>query len=303
MSHVQMPDITSSSEADDPSSLQWVGMESIAVPLRVNSKLGSFPTVAATADVYVSLDAAKAKGIHMSRMYAILNKLADIECKQETMEQLLDDMVQSQSGISGSAKISLAFGMLLKKPALISDQFGFQTYPVGIHSKKTGGGFVHEFEFTITYSSTCPCSASLARQLYAREIEQKFSETRVSKVDLLDWAQSETGSVATPHSQRSYAYIRLSLVDGSWPNLPHLIEQIETALGTPVQTAVKRNDEQEFARLNATNLMFCEDAARRIKYHLDQKDSVQNYRFKIEHQESLHAHNAVVIHNKNSDLN
>jgi glyoxylate/hydroxypyruvate reductase A len=32
-----------------------------------------------------------------------------------------------------------------------------------------------------------------------------------------------------------------------------------------VQTAVKREDEQEFARLNAQHPMYCEDAARRLK--------------------------------------
>ena len=41
--------------------------------------------------------------------------------------------------------------------------------------------------------------------------------------------------------------------------------------------------------------MFCEDAARRIKLSLEQADFVQDYWFKVEHQESLHAHNAVVI--------
>ena len=43
-----------------------------------------------------------------------------------------------------------------------------------------------------------------------------------------------------------------------------LIDALEAALATPVQTAVKREDEQAFARLNAENLMFCEDAARRV---------------------------------------
>ena len=43
-----------------------------------------------------------------------------------------------------------------------------------------------------------------------------------------------------------------------------LIDRVEQALGTPVQTVVKREDEQAFARLNGENLMFCEDAARRM---------------------------------------
>ncbi len=70
---------------------------------------------------------------------------------------------------------------------------------------------------------------------------------------------------------------------------------LESAIGTPVQTVVKRSDEQEFARLNANNLMFCEDAARRLKKHLELTQFVKHYCFKIDHRESLHAHNAIVI--------
>ena len=48
-----------------------------------------------------------------------------------------------------------------------------------------------------------------------------------------------------------------------------LINTLEDELKTPVQAAVKREDEQEFARLNGQNLMFCEDAARKIKALLE----------------------------------
>lgn len=44
--------------------------------------------------------------------------------------------------------------------------------------------------------------------------------------------------------------------------------------------------------------MFCEDAARRVKQFLEQNTQFVDYWFKIEHQESLHAHNAVAIDNK-----
>ena len=150
-------------------------------------------------------------------------------------------------------------------------------------------------EITLPYSSTCPCSASLARQLYANEIDIKFPTLAIDKKELLQWLQSDAGSVATPHSQRSYAYINMAIGDHDWPDLAALIFEFEKAIGTPVQTAVKRSDEQEFARLNATNLMFCEDAARRFKGCLEKMSFVDDYQLKVEHQESLHAHNAVVI--------
>jgi GTP cyclohydrolase I len=65
--------------------------------------------------------------------------------------------------------------------------------------------------------------------------------------------------VARPHSQRSFAYLNLTLNEQHNLDIPALISKFEKRIATPVQTAVKREDEQEFARLNATNLMFCEE--------------------------------------------
>jgi GTP cyclohydrolase I len=72
-----------------------------------------------------------------------------------------------------------------------------------------------------------------------------------------------------------------------------LIDRIEHALGTPVQTLVKRRDEQAFALANGQNLMFCEDAARRLYRMLRSQCDYRAFSLRVEHQESLHAHNAV----------
>ena len=72
-----------------------------------------------------------------------------------------------------------------------------------------------------------------------------------------------------------------------------LINGAEDILQTPVQAAVKRADEQEFARLNGANLMFCEDAARRLKTWLDADSSIADFCFEARHVESLHPHDAV----------
>ena len=68
---------------------------------------------------------------------------------------------------------------------------------------------------------------------------------------------------------------------------------MEAALGTPVQTAVKREDEQAFAELNAANLMFCEDAARRAASALASDPRVSAWQVRVAHFESLHPHDAV----------
>ncbi len=72
-----------------------------------------------------------------------------------------------------------------------------------------------------------------------------------------------------------------------------LIDAIEAALGTAVQGAVKRVDEQEFARLNGINPLYCEDAVRRIRSALEALAWVSDYRIETAHLESLHPHDAV----------
>lgn len=294
MSINTLPDVTSDIHTEVPSTLQWVGMEDIAVPINLMQADGTSLQIAAKANIFVSLDSAQSKGIHMSRLHLAINELAAMQCHQKNLNRLLDDMITSQGGISQQAKIELRFDLILRKPALLSGESGFQSYPIVIIAEQNRQGSSYKFDLTIPYSSTCPCSASLTRQLYAQAIDTTFETDSIDKQALLEWVQSAQGSVATPHSQRSYAYIELSTHDSPWPELSGLILALEDVIGTPVQTAVKRKDEQEFARLNATNLMFCEDAARRLKRYLEQLSNVKDYQFKIEHQESLHAHNAVV---------
>jgi GTP cyclohydrolase I len=74
-----------------------------------------------------------------------------------------------------------------------------------------------------------------------------------------------------------------------------LVDRIEGSLKTPVQTAVKREDEQAFARLNGQNLMFCEDAARRMQSALQSDERIADFWLRASHFESLHAHDAVAV--------
>lgn len=294
-----LPDITSYHSVNEPLALQWVGMEDIAVPFSIALSDGKLLPVAGKADLLVSLDQPDAKGIHMSRLYLHLNEqLANKKLDKTCLSHLLELMVSSQKGISKNAKIKLKFDVILEKSALLSNEMGYQSYPVTLSAQRIHNEVSYVLELSIPYSSTCPCSASLSQQLYGAAINEHFSAATIDKQDLLQWVESKAGSVATPHSQRSYAYLKLILDNQYLLDIQSLIFKFEKLISTPVQTAVKREDEQEFARLNAENLMFCEDAARRIKGELERMKFVTDYWFKVEHQESLHAHNAVVIDQK-----
>ena len=105
--------------------------------------------------------------------------------------------------------------------------------------------------------------------------------------------------MATPHSQRSVAEVKVKLntAISDFP-ITDLVDLIENALQTPVQAAVKREDEQEFARLNGQNLMFCEDAARRLQHAMNLATEFDDFWLKVNHLESLHAHDAVSVTTK-----
>ncbi|BDF96032.1 GTP cyclohydrolase FolE2 [Pseudoalteromonas sp. KAN5] len=295
--NMTLPDVTSKQLPTASLPLKWVGMEGIALPITLVEQPSS--SLSAKANVFVSLDKADAKGIHMSRLYLKLKEsLTNEPLTMDALATLLQTLVSSQEGLSLAARLQLDFELTIRKPALLSGQFGYQTYPVSIRCEYINEQIITELSLSIPYSSTCPCSAALSRQAMSDAIAAQFSEEVVSKEALLAWISSQQGSVATPHSQRSFAYLKMQWQRNTLPNFLAMIEHFESVIGTPVQTAVKREDEQAFAKLNAENLMFCEDAARRIKQALENNEQISDYWFKVEHQESLHAHNAVVVDHK-----
>ncbi|AOT06950.1 GTP cyclohydrolase FolE2 [Pseudoalteromonas luteoviolacea] len=289
-----MPDIANSAAALKTGTLDWVGMGDIELPFQFASKgLNDIP-VTAKADTYVSLDKPDAKGIHMSRLYLALDKLS---CEQslspETLTALLDQFITTHEGLSNSAKVIIKFDLPLRRASLLSGKQGWKSYPVTITASLEEQKLSIELAVDVTYSSTCPCSAALARQLIQNAFEEKFAGQPLDHESVHAWLGTTEGIVATPHSQRSIANIKVQLPKGAQEfDIKGLIDVAEQELQTPVQAAVKREDEQEFARLNGQNLMFCEDAARKLKTLLNQQDFADFY-VKINHYESLHAHDAV----------
>jgi GTP cyclohydrolase I len=170
---------------------------------------------------------------------------------------------------------------------------------VSLRAEHTPEGLRLDLGVKVTYSSTCPCSAALARQLIQRQFDEDFGEGPVDAAAVRRWLGTEQGILATPHSQRSVAdvTVRLARPEGALP-VRELVDRLEEVLQTPVQTAVKREDEQEFALRNGRNLMFCEDAARRLKTALDADARFADFRVRVDHYESLHAHDATAVATK-----
>jgi GTP cyclohydrolase I len=276
--------------------LDWVGMDGIAIPVRVADGQGGHVQVAAQADLSVNLARAGERGIHMSRLYLRLQQeLAQHEITPAGLRRFLQGSIESQSGLATRARLRLRYEALLLRRALRSDNAGWKRYPVQIEAVLEDGHLKLGLEFCLEYSSTCPCSAALSRQANAARLLADFGGVQTLGVDeVAQWLASDRGMAATPHAQRSQAKVRVELRP-QFDELPlvALIDALEASLGTPVQTAVKREDEQAFAELNAANLMFCEDAARRVASVLSADARIEHYQATVSHFESLHPHDAV----------
>ncbi|MCA1713896.1 MAG: GTP cyclohydrolase FolE2 [Gammaproteobacteria bacterium] len=279
--------------------LDWVGMQRIALPLSIPGSNGAPLQMAALVDVAVDLRDPNARGIHMSRLYLRLqDAFASEAVTAAGLRRVLQDCIDSQDGLSTRAKLAVRYHHLLLRPALASAHAGWRAYPVEIQASLCVGQMALTLAFAVEYSSTCPASAALSRQLNADRFAADFAAARpLSNSVVRDWLASPRGLAATPHAQRSRADVRVQLrpASGELPltALTALIDAVEAALGTPVQTAVKREDEQAFAQANAANLMFCEDAARRIAAALSGDARIERFEVEVAHLESLHAHDAV----------
>lgn len=289
MTVLSLPDIATQTSAKAEPTLDFVGMQQIALPLLLDGK-----PMACRVDAGVSLDDPNARGIHMSRLYLALQALAQRELGLPAVQTLLRQFLNSHEGLSRCAYLNLRGELLLKRPALVSPLAGWKAYPLALNTRLDNLGFHVELQLTLGYSSTCPCSAALARQLIQQRFFDDFAGKSLDHADILDWLGSTAGILATPHSQRSEARLQVRL-DPTREQLPviQLLDSAEAALGTALQTAVKRADEQAFALANGQNLMFCEDAARRLHHALRKQEGLLGFNLEVVHTESLHAHDAV----------
>ncbi|UXI70667.1 GTP cyclohydrolase FolE2 [Tahibacter amnicola] len=295
-----MPDVAQDARPHVAGALDWVGMGEIHVPVSLSLADGRSVQSGARVTAYVNLAKPDVRGIHMSRLYLHVDRSLSTEPLTPcSLRRLLKDFLDSHAELSDRAMVRIAFDYLIRRPALVSDNSGWKSYPIVLTALMDRGQFSLELGCEVVYSSTCPCSAALARQLIQEKFGQDFARGQALDYDaVVAWLGSEQGIVATPHSQRSSAEVRARLAQGFDLPIIDVIDRVEAALKTPVQTAVKRVDEQAFARLNGQNLMFCEDAARRVQQALDTDERIVDFWVRTSHFESLHPHNAVAVATK-----
>lgn len=269
--------------------IDWVGMDEIQSQIMIlpqaNDKTAPQVFVPVLIGTFVNLQKGY-RGIHMSRLYNLITqKILNQNLTTNMIQSFLSDMIGSQDQLSDQGYICFNFNYPRKTQSLKSESVGFRSYPVQITALKKASQTRVWCDFEIIYSSTCPQSAALSLEVIKNQIDG---------LDRLP---------ATPHAQRSVMKVSCLLtvadVDSDFSGVFHkFIEVVENTLKTTVQTAVKKADEMQFAILNSENLMFCEDAVRKVSLVMNELVQVgflglNGYKIRTHHLESLHPHNAV----------
>lgn len=141
----------------------------------------------------------------------------------------------------------------------------------------------NEYKFFLTveyiYSSTCPCSFELAQDAFTKR-----------------------GKAANGHSQRSIGRITVQFdPDKHVVWIEDVVEMARRQVPTEVVIICKRRDEQAFAELNGSNLLFTEDASRLLYQGLDEmfdEGKILDFSIVTEHLESLHPWSATAVVSK-----
>ena len=266
-----------------------VGIERFRLPLLYKHRDGSVSNHDTEASMFVYLASDKT-GVNMSRFCAILQEesgeaIVDKNFIKKILGRYRKDLRDYEDEeLIPSSELILKFQYPVKQKSLKSDNWGWQYYLCEIHAVENSHGQVGlELILNYEYSSTCPCSLSMAKQY-----EKDYAAGKIE----------EGTGIATAHSQRSNARVKVTVDIETDFFLEDLIDLLRVAIPTETQSLVKRLDEQAFAILNGENPMFVEHVSRRLSKTLDMDERILDWEAKIEHFESLHSHNAVAYIHK-----
>ena len=248
--------------------LDKVGIAPVDLPIRVMRRNDKTQDLQATASLYCSLDDPNAKGLNLSRLYLLMHEKIKDNLSVNGIRDALAEMADKQGAMNAYCKLRFKYPW----------QEGHIAYNIILEGRYAKGAD-REFKFYLTveyvYSSTCPCSFELAHN--ALELRK---------------------AAANAHSQRSRMRTTIEFNPDDIVWIEDLVELHREKIPTEVQVVVKRRDEQAFAELNGSNLLFSEDAVRLMYEGLDQwmdKGKIYDFRIITDHEESLHPWNAIAL--------
>jgi GTP cyclohydrolase I len=275
-----------------------VGVSGVDLPVNFIRRDGTIEKLTTSVSLYGSLDDPNAKGLNLSRFPIVMHEQIANHVSIEGITHILDILQKKQKSKDVYCKMKFKYPWTQKAlrtrkelPADAPDSEVFKIAEGVKLSHEKAEGYIYydcvlegqkhdtDYRFFLTvnyvYSSTCPCSFELAQD-----------------------ATLKRGRAANGHSQRSIAKITVQFD----PNNPVYIEDVVEVARKKVPTEVviicKRRDEQAFAELNGSNLLFTEDAIRLLYQGLDDMYNagrIMDFSIVTDHIESLHPWSATAV--------
>ena len=289
--------------------LRKVGIAPVDLPIKVLRRDGGEQVLQAQASLYCSLDDPNAKGLNLSRLYILMHNTIKDHLTIEGIKSSLEEMAYKQGSNSAYCKLRFKYPWTqkaLRTRADLSDeeiatgQYLQLSDGTKISLRKMEGHIAYNvvlegryfrnstnpFKFYLTieyvYSSTCPCSFELAHN-----------------------ATERRQAAANAHSQRSIMTTTIQFDPQNMVWIEDLVELHRKVIPTEVQVVVKRRDEQAFAELNGSNLLFSEDAVRLVYSEIEKlvnDGKVCDFSISTKHGESLHPWDAIAVTWYNRDV-
>ena len=281
--------------------LNKVGVTGVDLPVNFIRRDGGIEKLHAKVSLYGSLDNPNAKGLNLSRFPIVMHEQVaehisiegltnvldtlqskqgsrDVYCKMRFKYPWVQEALRTRQELPNDAPEELVFKVVEGVKLSHKKMLGHIFYDCILEGQKHGD--IYKFYLTVdyVYSSTCPCSFELTQD-----------------------AIHKRGKAANGHSQRSIGKITVQFDPKAPVYVEDIVELCRKQVPTEVVVICKRRDEQAFAELNGSNLLFTEDAARLLYQGLDsmyESGKILDFSIVTEHIESLHPWSATAVVSK-----
>lgn len=279
--------------------LDKVGVNGVDLPMLFLRRDGTVEQLHVKASLYGSLDNPDAKGLNLSRFPIIMHdEIADslsieglkgvvkklqekqgsnhVYCKLRFKYPWTQEALRTRKELPADAPDSEVFKIVEGIKLSYEKAVGYIFYDCILEAQWHNGEYKFYLTVDYVYSSTCPCSFELAQDAYTKR-----------------------GKAANGHSQRSIGKVTVEFnPDKHIVYIEDIVEMCRRQVPTEVVVICKRRDEQAFAELNGSNLLFTEDASRLLYQGLDEmfnEGKIQDFSVVTEHLESLHPWSATAV--------
>lgn len=275
-----------------------VGVSGVELPVNFIRRDGTVERLTTSVSLYGSLDDPNSKGLNLSRFPIVMHEQIADHVSIDGLTHILDALQKKQNCKDVYCKMKFKYPWTQKAlrtrkelPSNAPDSEVFKVVDGVKLSHEKAEGYIYyncvlegqkhdqEYKFFLTvdyiYSSTCPCSFELAQD-----------------------AITKRGRAANGHSQRSVARITVQFDPQNVVYIEDIVEMARKQVPTEVVVICKRRDEQAFAELNGSNLVFTEDASRLFYQGLDElyyTGKISDFSVVTDHIESLHNWQATAV--------